>query len=284
MQNDINMIMGVFQKELASFEMHDQTIKNFTIEILKNVPSYFFSHDADGKENYILAHTKSCCAFAESLFLLDYYREKFQVSERDCIRSALLLHDAMIYGAEEESGQSKPKKYTVKHEHPELMYIFLKSNSWDPLLPAFVRDDIAMMVATHSGQWNVTEDNIELKKPKSEAENFVHQCVYLASKQECTVSLPVTMRYYENALRKREQKLYAQMEAQQQNGVCSYQAALRIVQQMTDCHNWDGNVYIENQFAYVVLDGYYVPVAEDLYQAFVTIGQARQAQFYQNRQ
>lgn len=41
MQNDTNMIMGVFQKELTSFEMHDQTIKNFTIEILKNVPPYF---------------------------------------------------------------------------------------------------------------------------------------------------------------------------------------------------------------------------------------------------
>ena len=56
---------------------------------------------------------------------------------------------------------------------------------------ALVRQDIADCVETHSGQW------ANLRKPTTEMEQFVHMCVYLATRPECTVRLPISASYYQ---------------------------------------------------------------------------------------
>lgn len=186
-------ILEVFKKELDSFETTGTKIRAFTQEILQYMPDYFLEKE-NGRENRIVVHTKSCMVIANELFSLECFREKFTASERDCIRSALLLHDAMLYGAGPEH-----KKI---HDHPEYIATYLQSDKWDGILPGYIRKEIASMVAAHSGQWNKDADNLKLNKPQTECEIFVHMCTHLVSKDTCTVQLPVVVESYRNIYEK----------------------------------------------------------------------------------
>ena len=98
--NDRNEIQSILKTEFAAFETSDSGILNFTQTVMQYLPEYYFRKRANGKENIILLLAKSSFQIAEMLFKMDYYMRKFEMSERDCIRSALLLCDGFVYGAE----------------------------------------------------------------------------------------------------------------------------------------------------------------------------------------
>lgn len=185
--NDLNEIQSILKTEFAAFETSDSGILNFTQTVMQYLPEYYFRKRANGKENIILLLAKSSFTIANMLFKMDYYMRKFEMSERDCIRSALLLCDGFVYGAE----NIVPAGTHEDPNHPKLMSVFIAHEKWNDLLPAFIRQDIADCVETHSGHW------ANLRKPTTEMEQFVHMCVYLATRPECTVRLPISASYYQ---------------------------------------------------------------------------------------
>ena len=253
---DKQKIEKVFEKELGSFETNGTGIKEFTVEILSTLPDYFFEPSVNGSDNLIILLTKSSLAYANELFHLEFFREKFQMSERDCIRSGLFLCDGLIYG----QGEEKKQVFI----HPELMSNYIRDAVWENLLPGFVRKDIADVVQTHSGQWNAY-GNMTLRKPSTEMEKFVHMCVFMSGRGDCTIRLPITESKYGDCIRKIKAKQPVSFD---------FQAALKIVNSMVAQKAWDGHVYQDVEY-FVVLNGQKVPVAPDLYQAFLAVGQSR---------
>jgi len=181
-------VLDVFSNELNSFETAGTKIREFTLEIMQYMPDYFLEK-INGLDNKIVIHTKSCMVIANELFRLECFREKFSASERDCIRSALLLHDAMVFG----NGEQRKEVFT----HPEYVATYLVSDKWEDKLPDFIRKDIAGMIASHSGQWNIGDDDFHLKKPETECQIFVHMIVHIVESDDCTTSLPVVATAYE---------------------------------------------------------------------------------------
>lgn len=246
------LIEGLFKKELDSFEAPMSGYRDFVVAVISKLPAYFTKANQDGSENGIVSHTKASVAFANTLFALEEYRKMFGVSERDAIRAALLLHDGLYYGAGDE-----PK---ATSDHPELMATLLESEAWETFLPSFLRSDIVSAIRKHSGR--KTANGIAVEEP-SDIDRFVHMCVYLATRKETTVQLPGTEAYYRRNLG--------------QKTALDINTAASIVRQITDGCRWDGQVYMEGEARFVVLDGNRVQVADELRDAFLVVGQARAA-------
>lgn len=255
-------VLRVFQKELDSFEENGDGVKELTVAVLQQLPDYFWEQTGKG-ENTIIVHTKASLAFANTLFKLEFIQKRFPESARDMIRSALLLHDGFAYG----NGEDRK----IKKDHPYMMALYLMNEYWDRYLPNFIREVIADMIGSHSGQWNQA-DGMVLKKPEKDAEIFVHMCVYLASKGDTTVNLPGVVSYY----RKEKDPIKAKDPCTTQPvQAFDFNAAMEIAGQMVKGRMWDGNVYYEGTDSYVYLDRQKVSVADKLRPAFVTIGQSR---------
>lgn len=241
-------VLDVFGKELAAFETTGTGIRDFTKKIICCMPDYFLERN-NGKDNCILIHTKSCMVIAEELFKLECFREKFQVSERDCIRSALLLQDAMLYGAGEV--------HERLHEHPEYISIFIQSNKWEELLPAFLRKEIAEMVAAHEGQWNKSgEEDLKLLKPETECQIFVHMCSRLVKRPECTTQLPVVEQSYRELY---DEMMHFRMESERlSSNVADIASAL------VEGQDWDGLVKKDSYGKFIILNGMRVTITDSL--------------------
>lgn len=242
-------ILDVFGKELESFETSGTGIRNFTKQILCYMPDYFVEKEDCG-DNDIVIYTKSCLAMANKVFELECFRDKFQASERDCIRSALLLQDAMFYGAGEERKRI--------HEHPEYIAIYVKNDKWEEFLPAFMRKEIAGMVASHEGEWNKKEeDDLKLTKPVTECEMFVHMVSRLVKSQEVTTQLPIVEKSYKY--------IYEELNGRNEKNIQD------IAENMVKGQNWDGAVKKDASGLFIVLNSARVPVAGKLAAALQSI-------------
>lgn len=261
-----NEIEHIFQKELTSFEGTDDSIKEFVFKIMENLPDYFLNQKSEGTDNDIIIHTKTSLAFANSLFVLESFQEKFMVSERNIIRAALFLHDGFLYGVEKQDSPC--------HDHPEIMGLYIRSKAWDNVLVSFFREDIARLVECHSGQWNKKKGCIELKKPSSEDEYFVHFCTYLASRKETTLDLPLVSTYYHAKIKKTDDDEKSSKIQPSTDQQISLELASVIVKQMIQNKTWNGFVYYDDEGCFVLLNEQKVPVAESLREAFQIIGQA----------
>ena len=239
----------IFKNELGSFEAPVSGYRDFTLSILNRLPAYFLTPGRDGGDNSVVSHTKASVAFANTLLGLEAYRSMFGASERDIIRSALLLHDGMIYGTAENPGQINPS-------HPDLMAEFIELDT-EAALPPFMRGEVVSAVRKHSGNRSINGAGVP---NGSEIDRFVHMCVYLATKKETTVLLPGVADYYKRNLG---------MQAM------NVDTAISIVRQMTDGCYWDGQVYSDNNSTFVVLNNSKVYVAAELREAFLIVGQAR---------
>lgn len=169
-----------FEKELKWIQNKD--IRKFAIMMLSELPDYFFSVPASSTGKYhpsyslgeggLVRHTKSAMLIAKSLLDLEQYKAEYDEEARDIILTALLLHDGLKHG-------TNGSKYTVA-THPIEMAdrICMKYN--EPYWVAV----IASCIATHMGEF--TKDrygNEILEKPKSDMQQFVHMCDYLASRK-----------------------------------------------------------------------------------------------------
>lgn len=251
-------ILGLFQKELQTFEDNGSHIREFTLYVLQEFPDYFFQPQTSGVESGIILHTKSAMEYVNTLFKLEYFQEKFIMTNRDIIRSAVMLHDGFQFGIQYSN--------RVVPEHPKISADFIMDSKWDTFLPIFVRSAISGIVETHSGQWM---DGI-LRPPSNDMEHFAHACIFLASKRSTTIDLPYNLAYYQN-------KINEQIN-QQINQFPQKDVFLHVAKQMVTGRNWDGRIYYEGQIPYIYVDQQKIPVARELEQAFVILGQAYQGQ------
>ncbi len=169
----------------------NEDIKNFTKVALDSLPDYFFEVAASSTGKYhpsyalgsggLVRHTQAATRFANHLLQLEHNQNKFTERERDCIISAIILHDGWKHG-------NKGSSFTT-HEHPQVCADWIKSNElFDDFLPEEDRNIISDAVSSHMGQWNSTKrSKVILNKPETDIQKFVHTCDYLASRKDIEV-------------------------------------------------------------------------------------------------
>ena len=176
----------VFEYELSFIK--NLQIKEFTIKALEILPDYFFEVAASSSGKYhpsyalgkggLVRHTKAAVRIAIELFRCEAVTGHFSDDVKDIIISALVLHDGAKHGL-------NGSRYTVT-EHPKVVVELIKSNS-DTYknLDKKIFNQIMDGIATHMGAWNTdfkTKKEV-LDKPKTEVQNFIHLCDYLASRK-----------------------------------------------------------------------------------------------------
>lgn len=170
----------VFKKELDYIS--DEDIKESLKFLIDKIPDYFFSIPAASTGKYhpmyaqgdggLVRHTKAAIRMAYELFGI----YKFPKRVKDLIIMALLLHDSVKKGEEEN-------KYTL-FDHPLVACSFIKKYK-DEL--KISNDDILFVcdcIASHMGRFNTSEfSDVILPLPKTPEQKFVHMCDYLASRK-----------------------------------------------------------------------------------------------------
>ncbi len=175
----------VFKKELDYIS--DEDIKESLKFLIDKIPDYFFSIPAASTGKYhpmyaqgdggLVRHTKAAIRMAYELFGI----YKFPKRIKDLIIMALLLHDSVKKGEEEN-------KYTL-FDHPLVACSFIKKYK-DEL--KISNDDILFVcdcIASHMGRFNTSEfSDVILPLPKTPEQKFVHMCDYLASRKVININ------------------------------------------------------------------------------------------------
>ena len=175
----------VFKKELDYIS--DEDIKESLKFLIDKIPDYFFSIQVASTGKYhpmyaqgdggLVRHTKAAIRMAYELFGI----YKFPKRVKDLIIMALLLHDSVKKGEEEN-------KYTL-FDHPLVACSFIKKYK-DEL--KISNDDILFVcdcIASHMGRFNTSEfSDVILPLPKTPEQKFVHMCDYLASRKVININ------------------------------------------------------------------------------------------------
>lgn len=160
-------------------------IKSWTEYWLEeNTPEYFYNVPASSTGKYhpqyalgpggLLRHTVAAVRIAKDLSInLEPYRS-YPREKKDCILSALILHDTRKHGYPTKSRYSNASHgqdlaQAIRKEKPEKNF------------PYFIAD----LVSTHMGRWNTSYNSNKAvaPKPETEAQHFVHLADYLASRK-----------------------------------------------------------------------------------------------------
>ena len=174
-----------FTKEISYIKDDN---KKRDIEFLINLlPEYFFTIPASSTGKYhpkfastisgLLKHTKVAVRIAYDLFET---MNNFSDNDKDLIIMALIMHDGLKKGIEEE-------KYT-RFDHPLLVSELIMGNANKLLMDIDDVRKMCMMIESHMGKWNTSKySSVELPLPTNEAQRFVHRCDYLASRNYLNV-------------------------------------------------------------------------------------------------
>lgn len=173
------------------FETEINYIKNTKYQdslryLLTKVPDYFYRIPASTTGKYhprfalgdqgLIRHTKVAVTMAYELLQLEMYNNNFTKEEQDLMLMALMLHDTLKCGRQEE-------RYT-RFDHPLLVGEFLKEEQAKTTLSDEEIEFLSKVIASHMGQWNTNSySDVVLPKPKTKYEKFVHMCDYLASRK-----------------------------------------------------------------------------------------------------
>lgn len=119
-------------------------------------------------------HTLMVGTIGNHLLGLKYMQEKFpQAKKRDCMRVALLLHDAC---------KTNGGRYTV-HEHPMLAAEWVQNTTVEHDIKQGLKDYIGRLIQSHSGQWTSSKrSSVVLPEPENDEQFFIHLCDYLGSR------------------------------------------------------------------------------------------------------
>lgn len=169
-----------FEKELETFETPE--VKAACQKVLLSVNPKFYQVPASSTGKYhpeyalgeggLYRHTQAAVGIANALLVLEMFQEKFDATNRDYIRMALILHDTC------KSGKDWDNKYT-RFDHPVQAAKFVKD-----ILQNEIGDTVSELVSSHMGQWNTCKrDRTVLPKPETDGQKFVHMCDYLASRK-----------------------------------------------------------------------------------------------------
>lgn len=157
--------------------------KRKDLEYLINLlPEYFFTIPASSTGKYhpkfastnngLVKHTKAAVRIAYDLFETV---NNFTDDDKDLIIMALVMHDGLKKGYEEET-------YT-RFDHPLLVSELIMKHANELEMDI---DDVRKMctlIESHMGKWNKSNySKVELPIPKTEIQRFVHRCDYLASR------------------------------------------------------------------------------------------------------
>lgn len=180
--------MAVVSKEAKfSVELNyikNERIKENTIKLINEIPDYFFIEAASSTGKYhptfsqgvggLLRHTKVAVKIAYTLLNNNSIGYKFTSDEKDLIILAIIMHDSVKKGINEE-------KYT-RFDHPMLASELIKNS--DLTLTKEEIELVCNMISSHMGEWNTNDySNVILPKPKTKYERFVHMCDYLSAQK-----------------------------------------------------------------------------------------------------
>ncbi len=179
-----------FEKELAWIE--DNAKREWCASALEALPDYFYAVAASSTGKYhpdyalgeggLVRHTKAAVTIAHDLLSLEMYG-RYSPAERDNILCALMLHDGMKHGR-------KGGRYTVFRHPLDIVDFLREGDEWSDYMSEEDFNQICEGIASHmGGNWNVDQrTGMELPKPLSAFQKFVHQCDYLASRKYLEVN------------------------------------------------------------------------------------------------
>ncbi len=161
-------------------------IRENALRLIEKIPSYFYTEAASSTGKYhpefsngvggLLRHTKVAVKIAETLLRNDSIGYKFTSDEKDLILLAIIMHDSVKRGINEE-------RYT-RFDHPILAGELVENSRSELTLTDEEVDLLVRMIKTHMGQWITDRSGKEvLEKPKTKYERFVHMCDYLSAQK-----------------------------------------------------------------------------------------------------
>ena len=174
-----------FEKEIDYIKSKE---KQEDIKYLINLlPDYFFKIPASSTGKYhpkfastehgLVKHTKLAVRIAYDLFMIN---ETFTQDEKDLIIMALIMHDGLKKGYEEET-------YT-RFDHPLLSSELIMKHIKDLKTDVDSVRLLCRMIESHMGKWNTNKySKVVLPVPNDKYERFVHMCDYLASRNYLNV-------------------------------------------------------------------------------------------------
>jgi len=181
------LILGGIMNNIKYFEKEISYIKDIDkqddIKVLINkLPDYFFLIPASSTGKYhpkfastkngLVKHTKVAVRIAYDLFETV---NNFTDEDKDLIIMALIMHDGLKKGIEEE-------KYT-RFDHPLLVSKLIMESINELKMGIDDVRKLCSMIESHMGKWNTNRfSKLELPVPRDEYQRFVHRCDYLASR------------------------------------------------------------------------------------------------------
>ncbi len=187
------------KEKIIAFDMiwdsfENQDIKHNAQELVKQIPDYFFIIPASSTGKYhpsyslgkggLLRHTIAVVRFLNFYFDLDFYKEAYNSKERDLLRLAAIMHDSMKNGSQEDYNNGQ--KYT-KFDHPLLAANLVRNTRL--YMPSEDQEFVASAIEAHMGQWNTDKrSDMVLPLPVTKYQKLLHQCDFLASRKDITLS------------------------------------------------------------------------------------------------
>ena len=178
----------VFQQLLDKFENEDMRL--YCEDMIKTIPNYIFSiaSSSTGKYHNVtqckphgqIYHVWLYGIIMNYILDLEYIRKRVLITRfskiRDCIRCAVIFHDALKRGIWET--------HTV-HEHPLLAASWIKAQRPWHDISWFHKRFISRLVSIHSGQWRTSAySDIKLPRISNKIEFLFHLGDYLASRKD----------------------------------------------------------------------------------------------------
>ena len=175
---------NVFNTELNYIK--DEQIRESSEFLLDRLPDYFYQMPASTSgrfhpefslgEGGLVRHTKAAVRIAIELFRDSVFNTfEFKEPKQDLIIMALLLHDGLKQGWNEEGH--------TRFDHPFLMSNFIIKNSMNLSMDGKDIITVVRLINSHMGPWNTDKNsNVVLPIPVDYDEKFVHACDYLASR------------------------------------------------------------------------------------------------------
>ena len=98
-----------------------------------------------------------------------------QFNDKDLIIMALIMHDGLKKGIEEEEN--------TRFDHPLLVSKLIMENVNNLEMDIDEIRKMCMLIESHMGKWNTNKySKLELPVPTNELQRYVHRCDYLASR------------------------------------------------------------------------------------------------------
>ena len=174
-----------FAKEISYIK--DESRRKDIEYLINLLPDYFFTIPASSTGKYhpkyastingLVKHTKAAVRIAYDMFETV---NSFSDDDKDLIIMALIMHDGLKKGIEEE-------KYT-RHDHPLLVSKLIMENANSLEMDIDDVRKMCMLIESHMGKWNTCKYcDVILPLPTTEMQRYVHRCDFLASRNYLNV-------------------------------------------------------------------------------------------------